>query len=1615
MKKLLMLLAVALGVGSLFADYQFTDDKGQTWILSECYTDEPVAGSGEYINPWWIKGVKPAPEGTFEIPARLAGRAVYGIINETFKEQNGITNLVIATGIREIGVCAFKGCTNLVSVTIGDDVDCIDTEAFAGCEKLAAVKIGDYLGLIKADAFDGTKFLENAEAEHQALVLGGHLYTYFSTNETYAVPAEVKIIDDYAFSATPTNSEGKACLKKITFNDGLETIGENAFYTENGYFEFDEVVIPDSVTEVGGNAFESCVAKSLKIGNGVTDIDWMWSSFRSVECPEPAPEDIEAPICPDGTNDFATAVTLTNAFGKSAGYYAGDGSNTWWHWTAPFDGVAAFSTFGSGFDTKMWAYTGTSEDDLTEIDFNDDGDGDGYLDCESKVVFLVKKGVTYHIGVKGYYEGIPHDIVLRWTSEKFTLMKSITFGDGITDIPDYMFPGSVWPLLESVTFGAGLETIGYEAFDYCPELSSVDFSRAVKLQEIGAEAFRWCAFKSLDLSACTSLWRIGSEAFYGCSSLESITFNEGLVEIGSEAFETCTKLKTLTFPSTLCSIGDNAFLGCLALSEINLNDGLQTIGGSAFARGWYYGYNEALTEIDIPSSVESLGYGLFEGCTNLTAITGCEGVTYASDPFGGDVPAAKQWYCGEFDENTGTQLTFKVVILGKTVLGFQGACPEKLEAKDFGKAEVIGGYAFAYCDEWDNTYNLSVSNLTSVTFADSVQEIGPDAFVGAYNLTELKFAGDTSKVAFGYQSFRQTGLKELKGVFQCVDQEAFANCPDLKDVDVKLAMLLEKDEDGWYLSIDPYLGESAFASCTNLDNAVVNMIGTATNEEGEVWLSNPYVYSRIFEDCTALTNVELLADSASISVYNESDSRFAGCTNLTSATIDLGKGQVGGRYLFAGCDALRTVSFNAANVPSYMFKDMVNLESCLIGDDVGTIGESAFGGCTGLTEFAILDGVTEVGDSAFAGCSGLTNLTGCAGILRVGESAFSETALFGDQTNGAFVVNGILAGYIDVPGVTKAVIPEGVRVVAEGSFVWCDITEIEFPATVEYIPCWTAYNCFDLETVVCKNPDTLFAENPESDSNWLFGDVVEVIVKKIGQRAYGFEWTEDEVYGDCYIAAFEELRFHNDESEDGPFVGNTSYVGWLMEKGSGQVVGSITVTSSALKDGQSKVTAKIQMAGWKKSYTATFEVDEKTGKAFIADPESIVNGYGANPLNGMFLGGNWLSGQIAFDGRDYDVRGGNAKKDVDSFDDFANRVWAAAFTADIDDGRLDLATAKGYSTMTFTVGKKGKIKVAGVLSDGTKVSSTAQMVAGDNGVIAAPVSVGLYTGKKGGFSCLLKFFTDESGASSMTLTEDEGNSAKYIDGTLSTWTLPYTYANKRVWTSVPLYVESVGEIDTVDGLKGSRYGLWINDNEWFANDNSCYNEMLRRACKGFSPYFCGVGGAIDPKSGKLQVAKADKWSILAEKQATTTYAADIERFLAREDGVSQLEWCLASDGKYLMPYEGDYDDNGRFVPTDWFLIDEGIKIDKTTGDAIYPEFYNECNTKVTYNKKTGQFSGSSVYYWVDETKAEKHALKTGKFTLGGVVIDGAFYGAAVAKGIESFMIDGGAYMEDDED
>ena len=187
--------------------------------------------------------------------------------------------------------------------------------------------------------------------------------------------------------------------------------------------------------------------------------------------------------------------------------------------------------------------------------------------------------------------------------------------------------------LISIDIPANVETIGTAVFCGCSSLATVTFENGSQLKTIGGGssyygAFSYCtALTSIEIPA--SVETIEAAAFKGCSSLATVTFENGsqLKTIGggsysSGAFSDCTALTSIEIPASVETIKASAFKGCSSLATVTFENGsqLKTIEGGYPSSGTFADCT-ALTSIEIPASVETIEAAAFKGCSSLATVT----------------------------------------------------------------------------------------------------------------------------------------------------------------------------------------------------------------------------------------------------------------------------------------------------------------------------------------------------------------------------------------------------------------------------------------------------------------------------------------------------------------------------------------------------------------------------------------------------------------------------------------------------------------------------------------------------------------------------------------------------------------------------------------------------------------------------------------------------------------------------------------------------------------------------------------------------------------------------------------------------------------------------------
>lgn len=165
--------------------------------------------------------------------------------------ESAVTSIVIPEGITSIGEDSFKQFTSIETVTIPASVKVIETNAFNGCTTLTAVHATDGLKRIESGAFSYCTALTSFEFPSTLEYIGAGAFSSIAITEI-TIPGGVKEIVPMAF--------GNCYAEKVTFLDGVKTIGSQSFV---GSSKLKTVDIPSSCTSIGaeqGGAFVGCTA-----------------------------------------------------------------------------------------------------------------------------------------------------------------------------------------------------------------------------------------------------------------------------------------------------------------------------------------------------------------------------------------------------------------------------------------------------------------------------------------------------------------------------------------------------------------------------------------------------------------------------------------------------------------------------------------------------------------------------------------------------------------------------------------------------------------------------------------------------------------------------------------------------------------------------------------------------------------------------------------------------------------------------------------------------------------------------------------------------------------------------------------------------------------------------------------------------------------------------------------------------------------------------------------------------------------------------------------------------------------------------------------------------------
>ena len=234
-----------------------------------------------------------------------------------------------------------------------------------------------------------------------------------------------------------------------------------------------------------------------------------------------------------------------------------------------------------------------------------------------------------------------------------TALSEVRLPAGLTVIPDEAFDGC--SSLRSVNFPDTLKEIRSDAF--CGT-DLTEFIAPDSLTNVWSYAFKDCvALSAVELKNVRS---VGDGAFGNCTALRSIRLSDKMTELSDHIFDGCSSLADIDMPDNPIAVSFSVFNGTAyynepsnwengvlyvdgyliavskdfaPLTEYTVKDGTIVIADDAFSGVGYssklkkmtlptglyrigqYAFSKlfSLTEINIPDTVRSIGYGAFSG------------------------------------------------------------------------------------------------------------------------------------------------------------------------------------------------------------------------------------------------------------------------------------------------------------------------------------------------------------------------------------------------------------------------------------------------------------------------------------------------------------------------------------------------------------------------------------------------------------------------------------------------------------------------------------------------------------------------------------------------------------------------------------------------------------------------------------------------------------------------------------------------------------------------------------------------------------------------------------------------------------------------------------------
>lgn len=293
--------------------------------------------------------------------------------------------------------------------------------------------------------------------------------------------------------------------------------------------------------------------------------------------------------------------------------------------------------------------------------------------------------------------------------------------------------------LKSFICPKSVTKIGRMAFSECTALETVKLPEGIT--SIGDRAFEYCS-SMVNLNIPKGVKTIGTKAFLRCSSWRGEVDLPQITVLPQQVFYDCRNLKRLTFATGITSIGEEALAQCGGLGALTFDEGLTSIGQKAF-------YWSSITELHLPESQKSLSDWMCKDCENLQKVTLPNSLTEIAK---GAFKSCKQL----------TEINIPTALTTIRETAFDECA--MLKELNLSNVTTIEECAFRNCTQ-----------LTKVILAKNLESIPVEAFSSCTSLADVTWP--QSLKAISYYAFYEAPIAtlQLPETVTSIGDKAFSN------------------------------------------------------------------------------------------------------------------------------------------------------------------------------------------------------------------------------------------------------------------------------------------------------------------------------------------------------------------------------------------------------------------------------------------------------------------------------------------------------------------------------------------------------------------------------------------------------------------------------------------------------------------------------------------------------------------------------------------------------------------------------------------------------------------------------------------------------------------------